>query len=198
MACRAAPLRSTLLALTLLGFADACTASTSAPAEASTAPPEAAAPRVLIQGLLFDAPPSGLSSLGVNPATAGFEELVTRAGAHHVCSPTYLATDGVVASMHLPGAAERAASAHDDPLATFRLDVKPHVIEGGRVRLEVDLTLGGKDAKATIDVDDAQSIVLGTDVAVDGRPYVLVLRPNIVRSDADLRAVAMRIAGSRR
>ncbi len=192
-----ARLRSVLIAMTLVAVGEGCTAATTSNAETASATSPPAAPRVLIQALLFDAPPNWLSSIGVNPATASFEELFTQAGARHVATPTFLATNDAVASMHLPGAAERASSAGDDPLATYQLDVTPHVVDAERLRLEVDLTIGGKNAKTTVVIDHGQLIVLPTELVVDDRPFILVFRPNIIRSDADLQAIYERTKARR-
>lgn len=167
----------------LAAMAAACSAGPSANA------PESAEPvRVFVEAMVFDVPAGGLPGVGVPaPSTASFGDLAERAGSRFVVSPHVLAANDEVARMSRPAPAAEATSGIDAAFASYRLDVKPHVIEPGRVRLDVDFDLAQKPMKTTVEVDDKQLVFLGTDVTVEGRRLVLVVRPNIVRNDGDLR-----------
>lgn len=189
---------SALAALITTVVATGCSsAAPSSSGHAAGAPEIDQAPRVFIDALLFDVPSGGLAETGANPATMSFGALAAKAGARHVVSAHALVKDDVVTRLSDIGAdsaapASRpaaAASTLDAALAGYRLDVKPHVVEGGRVRLDVDLELAGKNAKTTVVVDDKQLVVFGTETVIDDRRFLLIARPNIVRSDADLEAL---------
>ena len=74
-------------------------------------------------------------------------------------------------------------------LAGYRLDVTPHVVEAGRIRLDVDLELRGKNARTVVVVDDKQLLVLPTEIMLDERRFVLLVRPTIVHGHDDLEAI---------
>ncbi|MBX3217389.1 MAG: hypothetical protein KF850_35490 [Labilithrix sp.] len=169
-----------------LGFAIAVGGCSSMASPAQTeAPPEPdAAPRVFVEGLLFDAPPGWPSAPDMNPAEAGFGVLATRAGARHASSFGALTTADVVA--RLPPA---EASAPDALLSGYQLELTSHVVEGDRVRLRVDLHLGDKAATTTLVVPDKQLVIVGTEVTVEDRRFTLLVRPHIVRSEGELQAL---------
>ncbi len=84
------------------------------------------------------------------------------------------------------------AKAPGDPLDGYELAIKPHVLGGGRLRLDVDLTLASKKATTSVVLADKQLIVMGTEVMVEDRRFTLLVRPNIVRSDDELQALQSR------
>jgi hypothetical protein len=185
---------SALAALVTAVVATSCSSAAPSSSGHAAGPPEVdQAPRVFIDALLLDVPSDGLAETGKNLATMSFGALVAQAGAHHVVSSHAIATDDVVARLSDVGSAAAAPAsppaAAPSTLAGYRLDVKPHVVEGGRVRLDVDFELAGKKAKTTVVVDDKQLVVLGTEAMAKDRRFVLLVRPNIVRSDADLTAM---------
>lgn len=182
----------------LTGFvmllASACS---SASAPAVDAPESNAAPRVLVSAMLFDAPADGRAPFGsaaparnVSPETPELSlyDLAKQAGARHVVAPTALAADGAVARMSIPSASPDDAA--DTPFGRYRLDITPHVDEQGRVQLGVDFDVAGTNAKTTLVVEDKQIVVLSPEALVDDRRIVLLVRPTIVRSEADLKAIA--------
>ncbi|MBX3200160.1 MAG: hypothetical protein KF894_18640 [Labilithrix sp.] len=173
------------LALGFGALAGGCS-STSSPAQTQATPEPDAAPRVFVEGLLFDAPPGWPSAQGMNPAEASFGVLATRAGARHVSSFGALTTADVAA--RLP-TAEANAAVPDDPLADYQLEITSHVMESDRVRLRLDLHLGDKEATTTVVTADKQLLVVGTEVTIEDRRFTLLVRPHIVRSDGDLQAL---------
>jgi hypothetical protein len=130
--------------------------------------------------MLLDTPAGGLAALGVDPTTMSFGAVAARAGSRQVVAPNVLLADD---------AAKRWQGAMGDVAPAYRLDVTPHVIDRDHVRVDVDLELAGKQAKTTVIVADKQAVVLGTEVVIDDRRFVLLLRPTIVRSAADLEGI---------
>jgi hypothetical protein len=173
----------------LLGAACSAVAPTSS--SRPDAPEAEMAPRVFVEAMLFDAPPHGLGSIvapsGFASSAPGFGDLPRRAGAHAVVSPHVLVADDEsrsVTGFFPPAVPSDAASA-----LLYRLDLKPHVVEAGRVRLDVGFESADKRARTTVVVDDKQLVILGTGLEVSERRVVLLVRPHIVRSDADLQAL---------
>ncbi|MBX3262072.1 MAG: hypothetical protein KF782_20475 [Labilithrix sp.] len=188
MSRRALVLRAALcFAFSSGALAAGCSSTAPAgPTPTRAQPANEAAPRVFVEGLLFDAPPGGLAALGTSPAETSFGDLAARTGARHVSSFGALTTSDVVA--RLPPA-DPGGAAPGDPLAGYRLEITPHVVEDDRVRLKVDLELGGKEATTTVVVPDKELLVLGTEVTIEDRRVTLLVRPHVVRSDADLSAL---------
>ncbi|MDF2693273.1 MAG: hypothetical protein K0S65_1656 [Labilithrix sp.] len=138
--------------------------------------------------MLFDASPD--VARGTSDRTSVTELSRLLAGAKHITGPHVLATDGVVAHVTSLGGPESGTMAHSDEVGTeFRLDVTPHVVDDTHVRLELDLELSRKNARATLVADDKQTILLGTGVSDGERHVVLAVRPVIIRGDADLQAL---------
>jgi len=176
----------------VIALAGACSAAP--PAEA----PEAhERPRVFVAAVLYDVPAEQKAPLISGDPAASLGELALAAGASHVVSPHMLVADGAVVRMPSAEPPTSTDDALEAAFATYRLDLTPHVLDPGRVQLEVDLELAGKKATATIVVVDKQRIVLAPEVVVEGRRFVLVVQPNIVRSDADLRAIHDDLAARR-
>ena len=183
MVLRALALRSTLAA-----FAGLLVGACSSAAPAADAPAAGTTPRVFVEAMVFDVPADGLRTIG-SKDVASFGDLAAQAGARYVVSPHFLIPDDVVTRMSRPTTFAKTSSAIDAAFASYRLDVKPHVMEPGRVRLDMDFDLADRQMKTTVEVDDKQVLFVGTDVVVEDRRFVLVVRPNIVRSDADLEAL---------
>lgn len=173
----------------------ACACSSVAPAAGG--PEGRAHPRILVNAMLFDVPADGGAPLGSADRSRNVSltkvddlslyDLAMRAGARHVAAPTALAADGAAARMSIPPSSSEDVD--DTPFAGYRLDVTPHVDEHGRVHLDVDFDLAGKSARTTLVTEDKQIVVLSPDIVVKGRRVVLLVRPNVVRSDADLEAI---------
>lgn len=177
--------RSTLVAFVTL-FASACS---SAGPSASTAEADTT-PRVFVEAMVFDVPSGGLTAVGgADPNAMSFGDLAAQAGARYVVSPHVLATNDEITRMSRPTTFSKAPSAIDAAFASYRLDVKPHIIEPGRVRLGVDFDLADKQMKTTVEVEDKRVLFLPTEVTVEDRHLWLVVRTNIVRNDGDLRAL---------
>lgn len=181
--------RTRSLALALASVACATPMESSAPSAA----PETAPPRVFVEALVLDVPSGGLAEIGIDPSTASFDEIIARAGARHVSSPHAIVADG--ATMRPPRSASRTAE--EATFEDYELAIEPRVVEHDRVRLGVDFALDGKRASSTVVVASGQLIVLGTEIMIDGRRCVLLVRPNVIRSDADLDELAKRKANAR-
>ena len=185
---RGIALRAALVCLA--GFlGGACTAPVSSSGQALSAPEPDVAPRVYIETMLFLEPPGGLGALGVNPAAASFGDIIALTGSHHVSAGGGIVADDAIMRMPRP---DPDAKAPADPLDGYVLAIKPHVLDGGRIRLGVDLTLASKKATTSVVLADKQLIIMPTEIMVEDRCFILLVRPNIVRSDDDLQALLSR------
>lgn len=183
--------RTLLLAISLVGLtSSACSSSPAAPTEARE---PAVAPRILVEAVLYDAPRDAqVPPLHAN--LAALPDVASKAGARNVVGAHALVANDEAASMLMTTDAGAAANA----FSGGRLLVRPHLAEAGQIRLEVDLQLGDKSAKTTLVVNDRQAIVLGPQIDLEqDRRLVIVLRPWVVRGEADLRAKLDEIGAAR-
>jgi hypothetical protein len=163
--------------------------SAPAPSEGPTSPEAVRPRRVLLRAIAFDTASDGLP-LGIDPSSHDFGDLVRQAGTRSVVAPQVIADDNALT--HLSSIGREPPSLQpvdgvDRALASYRLDVTPHVLGNRGVRLDVYLELAGKAAKTTVVLHDKQPIVLDNGASADGRRLVVVLRPDIIDKDADLR-----------
>lgn len=146
--------------------------------------------RVFVDAMVFDVPADGFrTSEGEDETAMSFGELIEQAGARYVVSPHALVVDNELTRMSRPTSFSEQPNAVDSAFASYRLEIKPQVVEPGRVRLDVGFDLAAERVETTVEVDDKQAWITRTDVVVDDRRFLLVVRPNIVRSDDDLRAL---------
>ena len=179
--------RAVLLRAAVLAFAALVSGGCSSAPPTADAPSVDPTPKIFVEAMVFDVPSSSLGPAG--GASLRFGDLAARSGARYVVSPHFLVANDVVTRMSRPTSFSTTPTAFDAAFASYRLDIKPHVVEPGRVRLEVDFDLADKQMKTTVEVDDKQLTFFATDVIVDDRRFLLVVRANIVRSDADLKAM---------
>jgi len=165
----------------------ACSACSSAPP--ADAPDGHGSTRILVDAILFDVASDQNASIGSADPKAALYDLAIESGARHVVSPHVLAADGGVARLPSLASPSNTQDAVEAALTSYQLELTAHVVESGRVHLDVNLELAGKRARAVVVVDDKQRIVLTPDVMVENRRFVVVVQPNIIRSDADLRAI---------
>ena len=141
-------------------------------------------PRVFVEAVLFDAAPGAVLAHGAGDvASTSFGDIAVRSGARYVVSPHVLTDAGAVTRMSV------SSPVPDAELAGYRLDVTPQLVEAGRIQLDVDLQLRGKSAHAVVVVDDKQLLVLPTEIMLEERRFVLLVRPTIVRGRSDLEAI---------
>ncbi len=147
--------------------------------------------RVFLEAIVFDAASEGLPT-AIEPSSRNFGDIARRAGARRMVSPHAVANNDAVA--HLSPLGRKPASSEpvdgiERALATYRLDVTPHVLDDRSVRLQVDLELANKVGETTVLLHDKEPVVLDNGATVAGRRFVVILRPSVIRTDADFRAL---------
>jgi hypothetical protein len=141
----------------------ACSAATT---PASSEPP----PRVFVEALVVEAPASRIGELG----TLGFAKVRALPDVFVIASPNLIAPDRTRAEIAAFG---------------VRLAVTPEVLTAD-VRLSI--RVNGSETSTTL--RDAQTVVITTSLpASHGGATFLIVRPNIIRDERDLRRVFERM-----
>lgn len=142
--------------------------------------------RVLVDAMVFDVPADGFT---MPEGAVSFGDLIEQTGARYVVSPHALIADDELTRMSRWPAFSDQPNAVGRAFETYRLDIKPQVVEPGRVRLAIAFDLAAERVETTVELADEQTWISPTDVTVDDRRFVLIVRPTIIRRDDDLRAL---------
>jgi hypothetical protein len=160
------------------------------PAPAELAAQSAVAPRIYVEAVLLRVPNEQVGTLGGR----SLADLASRRDGSVLGAPHALLDDRRQAQF-----AFGEPSPSDGEALSYHWTCEPSVLNDGRVRLGI--TIAAEEvrlAHTTVVLADGQSVVAPT--SAPGRPgeaLVLVVRPEIVRSQEDLRAILDRKMRSR-